>query len=84
VDFNAGEAFTAWHQPSSLTITTPDGTVRVEDFAPVDPYRSMVESVAARVRGEDAYLVGTDHSRDVSATLDAIRAAWPKPAVDAG
>jgi predicted dehydrogenase len=75
VDFATGEAFTSWHQASSLTITTPDGAVRVEEFAPVDPYRLMVEAVASRVRGEDAYLVGDEHSRQVATTLDAVRAA---------
>ena len=73
VDFATGEAFTSWHQASSLTISTPDGAVRVEEFAPVDPYRLMVEAVASRVRGEDAYLVGDGHSRQVATTLDAVR-----------
>ena len=75
VDFATGEAFTSWHQASSLTITTPDGAVRVEEFAPVDPYRLMVEAVASRVRGQDAYLVGDGHSLQVATTLDAVRAA---------
>ncbi len=74
VDFAVGEAFANWHQPSALTITTPEGRTRSEEFAPVDPYRLMVEAVASRVRGEDAYLVGAGHSRDVATTLDAIRA----------
>jgi predicted dehydrogenase len=75
VDFSTGEAFTSWHQASALTITIPDGAVRVEQFAPVDPYRLMVEAVAARVNGREAYLVGDGHSLQVAATLDAVRAA---------
>jgi xylose dehydrogenase (NAD/NADP) len=65
--------FMSWHTPSSLTITTPDGGVRVEEFAPVDPYMLMVEAVAARVRGESAFLVGLEHTAQVSASIDAIR-----------
>jgi len=70
-----GEAFTSWHTPSSLLITTPDGAVREERFPPVDPYRVMVEAVAAGVRGEQAFLLGPQHSTEVVRTTDAIRAA---------
>ncbi|HET9655871.1 MAG TPA: Gfo/Idh/MocA family oxidoreductase [Kineosporiaceae bacterium] len=74
VDFSTGEAFANWHQPSALTISGPHGS-HTEEFAPVDPYRLMVEAVAARVRGEESFLVGAQHSLDVATTLDAIRAA---------
>ena len=57
-----------------MTVTTPDGATRTEDFAPVDAYRLMVEAVAAAVRGEDAWLPGLDHSADVARTSDAVRA----------
>jgi len=70
-----GETFTSWHSPSRLVLTGTGGVRRHEDFPPVDPYRLMVEAVAARVRGEDAFLVGLDHSAEVAATLDAVRAA---------
>jgi xylose dehydrogenase (NAD/NADP) len=69
VDFAAGEAFTNWRQPSALTITTPDGAVRAEEFAPVDAYRLMVEATAARVRGRTGYLIGLEHSLQVAATM---------------
>jgi xylose dehydrogenase (NAD/NADP) len=68
-------AFMAWHQPSALTITTPDGATRIEEFAPVDAYRLMAEAVAARVRGEPAFLVGLDHTAQVAATTAAVRRA---------
>jgi xylose dehydrogenase (NAD/NADP) len=74
LDFSTGEAFTNWHQPSALTITTPDGAVRVEEFAPVDAYRLMVEAVGAQVRGQSRYLIGLDHSRQVAGTLAEARA----------
>jgi predicted dehydrogenase len=67
VDFGA-PAFTALDRPADLSITTPDGAVRTESFAPVNPYRLMVEAVAARVRGEDAFLPGLEHSRQVAAS----------------
>ena len=73
-DGTPGEAFTSWHSPSRLGLTT-DGAYRHEDFAPVDPYRLMVEGVAARVRGENAFVAGLDHSAHVAATMDAVRAA---------
>jgi predicted dehydrogenase len=85
VEFADGEAFGNWHAPSSLRITTPDGGVRLEEFAPVDAYRLMVSAVAARVRGEDAFVVGLDHSRQVAATMDAVtRAAVDTRAGDPG
>ena len=67
------EAFTSWNRSSTLEIREAGGTVRVETFAPVDPYRRMVEAVAARVRGEDAFVVPLDHSAQVVTTLDAVR-----------
>jgi hypothetical protein len=69
-------AFGAINLPSELIITTPDGAVRREAFAPVDPYRLMIEAVAARIRGEDAFLPGIEHSRQVAASTAAIFAAW--------
>jgi len=63
----------AWHTPAALTITTPDGGKRVEEFAPVDAYSLMVEAVAAQVRGEPAFLVGLDHTAQVAASIAAIR-----------
>jgi predicted dehydrogenase len=66
-------AFMAWHTPTALTITTPDGATRVEEFAPVDAYSLMVEGVAAQVRGEPAFLVGLDHTAQVAASIAAIR-----------
>jgi xylose dehydrogenase (NAD/NADP) len=61
---------------AELTITTDDGAVRTEQFAPVNAYRLMVEAVAARVRGEDSFLPGLEHSRQVAATTAAAFAQW--------
>ena len=86
-DGGEGEAFSSWQAEALLRIEPSDGArpqdrfeERFEErFEPVDAYRLMVEAVAARVRGEDAFLVGLDHCAQVTGTLDAIRAAWPTP-----
>ena len=72
-------AFTAIFSPAGLTITTPDGSVREEEFAGVDPYKLMIEAVAARIRGEDAFLPGAEHSRQVAASTHALFAALAAP-----
>ncbi len=69
-------AFGAIHIPVELSITTPDGAVRREQFAPVDPYRLMIEAVAARIRGEESFLPGIEHSRQVAASTKAIFGAF--------
>jgi predicted dehydrogenase len=74
-----GEAFTTWHAPSSLLIRRPDGRVHEERFAPVDPYRLMIEAVAARVRGERVWLVPAAESVAVARTLQSIRGCAPGP-----
>jgi len=71
----AGETFTSWHTPSGLTITTLDGVVRKEEFAPVDAYRLMVEAFAARIRGEQVWMVTAADSIAVATTLEMIRSA---------
>jgi len=72
-DGEEGEAFTSWRAEAVLRLDRPDGSRHEERFEPVDAYRLMVEAVAARVRGDDAFLVGLDHSARVTGTLDAIR-----------
>jgi predicted dehydrogenase len=77
LEFTTGDAFSNRAAPSALSITTPDRAVRVEEFAPVDPYRLMVEAVATRVRGGSAFLVPLEHTRQISRTLEAARALLP-------
>jgi predicted dehydrogenase len=78
IDFGPGDAFSNRDAPSSLRITEQSpagpGDSTVEEFPPVDPYQLMVEATAAAVRGEEAFLVGLDHSARVAAVADAIRA----------
>ena len=71
---DGNDAFTSWLCASTLTVTTPRGS-RVEQFAPVDPYRVMVEHVSAAVRGQPgAWLLPLDESARIADTLDLIRA----------
>jgi predicted dehydrogenase len=68
-------AFTSWLSPSSLTVTTSAGD-RVEHFAPVDPYRVMVEHVSAAIRGaHGAWVLALEESVRIAEALDLIRAA---------
>jgi D-xylose 1-dehydrogenase (NADP+, D-xylono-1,5-lactone-forming) len=69
------EVFTSWHRPSSLEWS--DGTHRVEEFGPVDPYRLMVEAFGRRRLGdEDAWLPPDDESGRTAALMDVVAAAW--------
>jgi len=75
LSFGSGDAFTSWNTPSWLEIRSRSGQAHREEFAPVDPYQVMVEAVAARVRGEDGFVVDLDHSAAVARLSDAVRAA---------
>jgi predicted dehydrogenase len=65
-------AFLTLHTPVGLSITTPDRAVRQEQFAPVDAYQLMIEAVGARIRGEESFLPGHEHSRQVARTTAAV------------
>lgn len=69
LEFTGNDAFTSWMQPSSLRVVDPDGE-RVEHFAPVDPYRLMVEHVTAALRNEWAWLPNPDWSLLVAHAMD--------------
>ncbi len=68
------EAFTNWHSPSSLVVTS-NGVRHEERFRACDPYRLMVEAVSARIRGTDAWVLPLSTSYAVAAVLDAIASA---------
>jgi len=72
-----GKPFTTWHSPCDLVIADPAGELRpgIESFGPVDPYQLMVEAVAARVRGEAAFVVPAADSLAIAAVTGLIRAA---------
>lgn len=68
--------FTSLDQESDIIVRLRDGgnTQRAR-FPPCNPYRTMVESVAAAVRGEDSWVVPLAESHAVAATLDAVHTA---------
>lgn len=74
IEFTGNDAFTSWLQPSSLRVLDRDGE-RVEHFAPVDPYRLMIESFSAAVRDEHRWLPRPEWSIVVAEAMDAILAA---------
>lgn len=67
-------AFTSWRETSDLRVVE-GGVERVETFDPCDAYRLMVESVSARVAGEDAWVLPLSTSHAVARTVDAVARA---------
>ena len=70
-----GQAFTSSTGTPTELVITKDGAEERLAFAPAEPYRIMVESVAAAVRGEEAFLVPLEHSVAVAQALEDVRAA---------
>jgi predicted dehydrogenase len=62
------DAFTSWHSPSSLRIGD-----HIEEFAPVDPYRLMIENFGAHISGESAWIPSIDQSLYVAKLLNQIK-----------
>ncbi len=78
IEFTGSDAFTSWLRPSALRVLDRDGE-RVEHFAPVDPYRLMIEHISAAITGQDAWLPDPRWSITVAETMDAILSAAPRP-----
>lgn len=74
IEFTGSDAYTSWLRPSALRVLDRDGG-RVEHFAPVDPYRLMVEEVSAAIAGRDSWLPDPTWSLVVADAMDAILAA---------
>jgi predicted dehydrogenase len=62
------DAFTSWHKPSSMRIAD-----RIEEFAPVDPYRLMIENFSDHISDKPAWILGLDQSLAVAKILDQIK-----------
>lgn len=73
IEFTGDDAYTSWLRPSSLTVLDRDGE-RIEQFAPTDPYRLMIEHVSRAVRGQDAWLPDPRWSITVARSMDAVLA----------
>jgi hypothetical protein len=63
------DAFTSWNTPSSLRIND-----HIEEFAPVDPYRSMIENFSDHIAGETSWILPLSQSLFVAKLLDQIKA----------
>ena len=64
--------------PAASTDPPPQPVVvrverRTEEFAPVDPYRLMVEAVSRAVRGGDEWLPTAQDSLDIALVLEQVR-----------
>jgi hypothetical protein len=62
------DAFTSYKKPSSLRIGD-----HIEEFAPVDPYCTMIENFSQHVMGESAWIPSLDKSLYVAKLLDQIK-----------
>ncbi len=62
------DAFTSWHKPSAMRISD-----HIEEFAPVDPYRLMVENFSNHISGKPAWMLSLEQSLSVAKTLDQIK-----------
>ena len=69
IEFLGHEAFTSWHKESNLRIGD-----QVERFAPVDPYRLMVERFGEHISGEDGWIMPMSQSLAVMQVIDQIKA----------
>jgi len=68
IECPGNDAFTSWNKPSLLNIGD-----HFEKFAPVDPYRLMIENVSAFILGESAWIPAISHSLHIAKMLDQIK-----------
>jgi len=62
------DAFTSWNMPSVMRIGD-----HLQEFAPVDPYRLMIENVSASILGESAWIPAINQSLYVAKLMDQIK-----------
>lgn len=74
LEFTGNDAYTSWLRPSALRVLDRDGE-RVEHFAPVDPYRLMIENVSDALRDGSGWLPDPRWSITVAHAMDAIAEA---------
>lgn len=68
IEFVGNEAFTSWNSASTLRIDDIQ-----EEFAPVDPFRLMIEGVGGRINGAESWLPSLSESIRVMELLDQVR-----------
>lgn len=69
VELLGNQAFTSWQAPSALSLGD-----EIEEFAPADTYRIMIENFGMRVRGEDSWVLPLETSLWVQKMVDRLRA----------
>jgi len=68
IDLPGNDAFTSWRAPSTLVVNG-----HLEEFAPVDAYRIMVEQVSTVILGGTGWVVPPRDSLAVAHLLDMLR-----------
>jgi len=68
IECPGNDAFTSWNRPSLLRIGD-----HLQEFAPVNPYRLMIENVSASILGESAWIPAIDQSLFVAKLIDQIK-----------
>ncbi len=68
IECPGNDAFTSWNRPSLLRIGD-----HLQEFAPIDPYRLMIENVSASILGESAWIPAVDQSLFAAKLIDQIR-----------
>ena len=68
IEFLGNEAFTSWNSASTLRIGNAQ-----EEFAPIDPFRVMIENMGSRINGAESWLPSLGESIRVMELLDRLR-----------
>jgi xylose dehydrogenase (NAD/NADP) len=68
IEVIGNEAFTSWNSTSALRIGDSQ-----EEFAPIDPFRVMIEGMGARINDEESWLPSLGESIRVMELLDQVR-----------
>jgi xylose dehydrogenase (NAD/NADP) len=68
IEVIGNEAFTSWNSASALRIGDSQ-----EEFAPIDPFRVMIEGIGARINDEESWLPSLGESIRVMELLDQVR-----------
>jgi predicted dehydrogenase len=68
IELLGSDAFTSWKKPSLLRIGD-----QVQEFAPIDPYRVMIENFSDHIAGKPALIPSIGQSLYVAKLLDQIK-----------
>jgi hypothetical protein len=68
VDLVGTQAFTSWHEVSTLRLGE-----HTEDFDAVDPYRLMIENFGKRIQSQENWVLPLETSLSVAKVLEQIQ-----------